>query len=125
RHDTPTRLWWFSADAALAASAGQLIAHGDSNVLVSAVSAWEISTKVRLGRVSIASDVARDLTSYIARERFEALGISIEHGIHAGSLPGPLRDPFDRMLIAQAQMEELVIISNELIFDSYGVQRLW
>jgi len=69
--------------------------------------------------------IARDLTSYIARERFEALGISIEHGIHAGSLPGPLRDPFDRMLIAQAQMEELVIISNELIFDSYGVQRLW
>jgi len=78
-----------------------------------------------LGRLSIASDLARDLTSYIARERFEALGISIEHGIHAGSLPGPLRDPFDRMLIAQAQMEELVIISNELIFDSYGVQRLW
>jgi PIN domain nuclease of toxin-antitoxin system len=80
---------------------------------------------VRLGRLSIASDLARDLTSYIARERFEALGISIEHGIHAGSLPGPLRDPFDRMLIAQAQMEELVIISNELIFDGYGVQRLW
>jgi PIN domain nuclease of toxin-antitoxin system len=52
-------------------------------------------------------------------------GITIEHGIHAGSLPGPLRDPFDRMLIAQAQMEELVIISNELIFDNYGVQRLW
>ena len=123
--DTHTLLWWFSANSSLPASARKLIAHRDSNVFVSAVSAWEISTKVRLGRLSIASDLARDLTSYIARERFEALGISVEHGIHAGSLPGPLRDPFDRMLIAQAQMEELVIISNELIFDGYGVQRLW
>jgi PIN domain nuclease of toxin-antitoxin system len=123
--DTHALLWWFSGDPSLPASARKIIAHRDSTVFVSSVSAWEIATKVRLGRLSIASDLARDLTSYIARERFEALGISVEHGIHAGSLPGPLRDPFDRMLIAQAQMQELVIISNELIFDSYGVQRLW
>ena len=123
--DTHTLLWWFSANPSLPASARKLIASRHSNVFVSAVSAWEISTKVWLGRLSIGSDLARDFTSYMAQERFEGLSISIEHGIHAGSLPGPLRDPFDRMLIAQAQMEELVIISNELIFDSYGVQRLW
>jgi PIN domain nuclease of toxin-antitoxin system len=123
--DTHTLLWWFSGNPSLPASARKIIAHRDSSVFVSSVSAWEIATKVRLGRLSITSDLARDFRSYIAQERFEALGISVEHGIRAGSLPGPLRDPFDRMLIAQAQMEELVIISNELIFDSYGVQRLW
>jgi len=123
--DTHALLWWFSGDPSLPASARKIIAHRDSSVFVSSVSAWEIATKVRLGRLSITSDLARDFRSYIAQERFEALGISVEHGIRAGSLPGPLRDPFDRMLIAQAQMEELVIISNELIFDSYGVQRLW
>jgi PIN domain nuclease of toxin-antitoxin system len=123
--DTHTLLWWFSGDPSLPASARKIIAHRDSSVFVSSVSAWEIATKVRLGRLSIASDLARDFRSYIARESFEALGISVEHGIRAGSLPGPLRDPFDRMLIAQAQIEELVIASNESIFDGYGVQRLW
>jgi PIN domain nuclease of toxin-antitoxin system len=92
---------------------------------VSTVSAWEIATKVRLGRLDVAADLARDFGGYLAQERFECLSISTEHGIRAGSLPGSHKDPFDRMLVAQAQIESLVIISNDALLDGYGVTRAW
>jgi PIN domain nuclease of toxin-antitoxin system len=94
-------------------------------VLVSAVSAWEIATKVRLGRLEAAADLARDFGGYLARERFESLSISTEHGIRAGSLPGAHKDPFDRILVAQAQIESLLIVSNDSLLDGYGVSRTW
>ena len=94
-------------------------------MLVSAVSAWEISTKVRLGRLAVAADLASDFASYLAQERFENLAITIEHGIRAGSLPGIHKDPFDRMLVAQAQLESLAIVSNDALLDGYGVSRIW
>src|SRR4029077_17692814 len=97
----------------------------NSQVLVSTVSAWEIATKVRLGRLDVAADLARDFGGYLAQERFECLSISTEHGIRAGSLPGSHKDPFDRMLVAQAQIESLVIISNDALLDGYGVTRAW
>lgn len=67
----------------------------------------------------------RDFSAYLAQERFESLSIRIEHGIRAGSLPGSHKDPFDRMLVAQAQMENLAIVSNDAELDSYGVSRVW
>jgi PIN domain nuclease of toxin-antitoxin system len=109
----------------LPASARKLIANKNSDVLVSAASAWEIATKVRLGKLPIAVDLAHDFTAYLARERFETLAVSAEHGIRAGLLPGPHRDPFDRMLIAQALAENLAIVSNDVVFDAYGVNRVW
>jgi PIN domain nuclease of toxin-antitoxin system len=123
--DTHTLLWWFSDDPALPASTRKLIAQPDSNIFVSAVSAWEISTKFRLGRLPTASDLVDDFGGYLAHERFLNLPLSSEHGIRGGLLPGPLQDPFDRMLIAQAEAEKLCIISNEKIFDQYGIRRLW
>jgi len=96
-----------------------------NTVVVSAVSAWEMATKVRLGRLPITSDVMRDFSKYLAQSQFQDLSITAEHGIRAGFLPGPLRDPFDRMLIAQAQAEGLSIVSNEVSFDGYGVRRIW
>jgi PIN domain nuclease of toxin-antitoxin system len=123
--DTHTLLWWLSEDSSLPASARKLIANKNNDVLVSAASAWEIATKVRLGKLPIAVDLAHDFTAYLARERFETLPVSAAHGIRAGLLPGPHKDPFDRMLIAQALAENLAIVSNDLVFDSYGVKRLW
>ena len=99
--------------------------HPESNVFVSAVSAWEISTKFRLGKLPSASDLIQDFGGYLAREGFNALPLSSDQGIRAGLLPGPLKDPFDRMLIAQAQTEDLVLVSNEAIFDHYGIRRIW
>ncbi len=100
--DTHTLIWWLTENSSLP------------------VSAWEIATKVRLGRLDVAADLARDFGGYLAQERFESLSISTEHGIRAGSLPGSHKDPFDRMLVAQAQIESLVIVSDDALLDGYG-----
>ncbi len=92
---------------------------------MSAASAWEIATKFRLGRLESASELVQDFGGYLDRENFLNLPVSYEHGIRAGMLPGPHQDPFDRMLIAQAEVERLFILSNEKAFDQYGVRRIW
>lgn len=123
--DTHTLLWWLTENPSLPQSARKLIAAKNNEVLVSAASAWEIATKVRLGKLRIAFDLAHDFGSYLEQERFDSLAISAEHGIRAGLLPGPHKDPFDRMLIAQALAENLPIVSNDVVFDGYGVKRAW
>ncbi len=123
--DTHALLWWFSDDPGLPASCRKLIGRSDNSVFVSAASAWEIATKFRLGKLPNASDLVQDFGGYLARDRFLSLLVSNDHGVRAGMLPGPHQDPFDRMLIAQAEIEKLFIISNEKIFDRYGVRRIW
>jgi PIN domain nuclease of toxin-antitoxin system len=107
------------------AAARKIIAETKNTLIVSVASAWEIAIKVRLGKLPTATDLAADFPGLIEREGFQSLAISAEHGIRAGLLPGPHKDPFDRMLIAQAQAENIPIISNEASFESYGVRRLW
>jgi PIN domain nuclease of toxin-antitoxin system len=123
--DTHTLLWWLSDDPSLPRTARKVIAETKNTVIVSAASAWEIATKVRLGKLPTAADLASDFSGQIEREGFELLPISAEHGIRAGLLGGPHKDPFDRTLIAQAQAENLSIITNEAVFESYGVRRIW
>jgi PIN domain nuclease of toxin-antitoxin system len=93
--------------------------------MVSAASAWEIATKVRLGKLSSAGDLTADFEGNIEREGFQMLAISCDDATRAGLLPGAHRDPFDRMLIAQAQARNVPLISNEDLFDGYGVRRIW
>jgi len=97
----------------------------ENDVFVSAVSTWEIATKHRLGKLPIASQIMQDLSAVVAEQDFISLPITPRHGQTAGALPRTHRDPFDRMLIAQAMLENLVLVSNEQIFDAYGVARLW
>jgi PIN domain nuclease of toxin-antitoxin system len=123
--DTHALLWWLSDDQALSRPARKMIADTKNTVIVSAASAWEIAIKVRLGKLASATDLAADFSGVVEREGFQLLAISAEHGIRAGLLPGPHRDPFDGMLIAQAHAENMPIISNEVSFESYGVRRLW
>ena len=123
--DTHALLWWLSDDPALPQSVRRVIARKTNSIVVSAASAWEIATKVRLGKLDSATELAHDFTAYLARESFESLSVSVEHGMRAGLLPGPHQDPFDRMLIAQAQAEKLPIVSNEKAFDNYGIRRIW
>jgi PIN domain nuclease of toxin-antitoxin system len=123
--DTHALLWWYSDDHALPKSCRKLIAQSDSRIFVSAASAWEISTKFRLGRLPSGSELVQDFGGYLEQENFLSLPVSSEHGIRAGMLPGPHQDPFDRMLIAQAEIEKLFIVSNEKIFDQYSVRRIW
>jgi PIN domain nuclease of toxin-antitoxin system len=97
----------------------------ERRVLVSAASAWEITTKHRSGKLPGAADVAADVRGSIAGQGFEELAITLADAERAGRLPGPHRDPFDRMLIAQALARDLPLVSNETLFDGYGVTRLW
>jgi PIN domain nuclease of toxin-antitoxin system len=123
--DTHTLLWSFSGSSSLSARARRLIEDGSNEILVSTVSAWEIGTKVRLGKLPTGEELISDFSFYLKQLGVEALPISMEHALRAGRLPGEHRDPFDRMLIAQAQAEDIPIVSNDRIFDEYHVQRIW
>ena len=123
--DTHTLIWWMTTDPHLSKSARNLIEEKSNTSLVSAVSAWEIATKVRLGRLPAAADLVQDFVADLARERVDILAVTADHGIRAGLLPGPHQDPFDRMLIAQALAENIPIVSNDQALDGYGVRRLW
>ena len=109
----------------MSSPARQAVDNDDNEVLVSAASAWEITTKHRLGKLPGADLIAADVPGAIADQDFEELPITVEEAARAGALPGPHRDPFDRMLIAQALSRNLVLISNESTFDRYGIRRLW
>ena len=123
--DTHTLVWWLEGSGRLSVPAQRAIADEGNDVLISAASAWEIATKYRLGKMPSAEALARDVPGAIASQGFAELAITMADAVRAGFLPGPHRDPFDRMLIAQAQTRDLVFISNEMLFDQYGVHRLW
>ena len=123
--DTHTLLWWILDDPALTVTAREIIIGANNTILVSAASAWELAIKFRAGKLPRAADLVSRFSSEIELEGFQLLPISAEHGIRAGLLPGPHKDPFDRMLIAQSQAENVPIISNETVFEAYGVRRLW
>jgi PIN domain nuclease of toxin-antitoxin system len=123
--DTHALLWWLADDPGLTRAAERIIADTRNTVVVSAASAWEIATKVRLGKLPTAANLISDFGNQLRREGFELLAISAEHAVRAGLLPGPHKDPFDRMLLAQSQAENLPLITNERAFAAYGVRCLW
>ncbi|HME36907.1 MAG TPA: type II toxin-antitoxin system VapC family toxin [Candidatus Sulfotelmatobacter sp.] len=123
--DTHTLLWCFNDSRSLSPQARKLIEDGSNEILASAASGWEIATKVRLGKLPTGEELVGELDHYLTQLGCDVLPISLDHAVRAGSLPGEHRDPFDRMLIAQAQMENLRIISNDRIFDKYHVPRVW
>ncbi len=123
--DTHALLWWLDGNPRLSAKARKFIGDEGNVIFVSAASAWENATKVRIGKLPGAVEVAAELPVCIARQGFTPLDITMGHAQRAGSLPGPLRDPFDRMLIAQALAENIPLISVETFFDGYGVGRIW
>jgi PIN domain nuclease of toxin-antitoxin system len=116
--DTHVLLWWLADDRKLAKSARVIIANPDNDVLVSAASLWEISIKVALGRLEVELD---DLEQNIATTGFRSLAINYRHALIAGRLPAIHRDPFDRMLIAQASVEELRVVSHDQVFERYSL----
>ena len=123
--DTHALLWWLFDDPRLSAAARAVIAAPEQRIWVSAASAWEIATKARLGKLPEAGDVPQKLTHYLRRARFLELPIGIEHSLRAGALPGPHRDPFDRMLIAQSFVTGYPIVTIDPVFSDYGVKTLW
>ena len=94
-------------------------------VFVSSATAWEIATKFRIGKLPHAKEAAENLREHLVNQKFDELPITLSHAQRAGLLPGNHRDPFDRMLIAQAMSENMVLVSNEDLFDLYAIRRLW
>ena len=123
--DTHAFLWWLAGDAALSSAAQTAIADTTNEIFVSAASVWEMATKHRIGKLPGIGSIAADLEAAIAGQGFQGVPISLRQAQAAGALPGPHSDPFDRVLIAQAMLEDLVLVSNESPFDAYGVRRLW
>jgi PIN domain nuclease of toxin-antitoxin system len=123
--DTHVLLWWLFDDPMLSTTAHSVIQAPDNIILVSSASGWEIATKHRLGRLPHAGEVPHNLPSLLRKSRMDVLPITMEHALAAGALPGPHRDPFDRMLIAQAQIEALPIITSDPAFKQYPVTLIW
>ncbi len=123
--DTHAFIWWLSGDGRLSRKARAALAADVNGIFVSAASAWEIATKYRIGKLDGVAAVVVDVAGAISSQGFSALPIGVQHGQLAGSLPGGHRDPFDRMLIAQALLENLLLVSNDSVFDGFGVHRYW
>jgi PIN domain nuclease of toxin-antitoxin system len=122
--DTHALIWWLAGDPSLSTDAKAAIIDPENEIFISAVSACEIATNYRIGRLPQAA-LALDVSGALASQGFIELPITVLHGQTAGCLRGPHRDPFDRMLIAQATLADLVLVSNEAVFDRYAVRRLW
>jgi PIN domain nuclease of toxin-antitoxin system len=123
--DTHALIWWLGGDEALSILAREAIADAGNSVAVSAASAMEISTKFRLGKLGQAALLARNFEAIIRSQGFAELPITFRHAGAAGAMNIAHKDPFDRLLIAQAQVENMVLVSNERLFDEYAVRRLW
>ena len=123
--DTHALLWWLAGDDQLSLRARQAIADRRHEIIVSAASAWEVTTKHRLGKLPEAGPLAVDFAREMKKQGFTALPIAMSHAQVAGALPGEQCDLVDRLLIAQAREEHLALVSNEAVFDSYGIKRIW
>jgi PIN domain nuclease of toxin-antitoxin system len=119
--DTQAFLWWMSGSSRLSKGAAEAISDPGNQVLFSVASAWEISIKRSLGKLRAPEDVG----SAVEAESFDLLGIELSHIEALGQLEHHHRDPFDRMLIAQAIVERATLVSGDAIFQRYGAVILW
>lgn len=123
--DTHALIWWLAGDEALSRRARDAIADEANEIIVSAASAMEVATKFRIGKLPGAAVLAQDFEAIIAEQGFSELPISVHHARLAGEMNITHKDPFDRFLIAQAQAEDMVLVSNEALFDGFAIKRLW
>jgi len=123
--DTHTLLWAAFRKDLLSTRARLAIQSADNEILVSAASAWEISTKFRLGKLPMARVLVEDFIAQVTGAGYLLLPISAEHALRAGRMTGEHKDPFDRMLAAQAIHEDLPLLSGDAQLDAFGVRREW
>lgn len=123
--DTCTLIWATLSPSSLSAHARRAIADGNNVVMASAASAWEIATKVRLGRLRGAEDLERNYLDVMEDAGYTLLAIDTQAALRAGRLVSNHRDPFDRMIAAQALALDIPVVSPDAAFDQLGVRRLW
>jgi len=123
--DTHTLLWWVEDDPQLSASARSSISDEHNQCFVSLVSAWEMSIKASLNKLRLTVPVLDYFRQHLPGNNFQPLPITMEHVTRVQHLPFHHRDPFDRLLLAQAQQERLALVSADTVFSSYGIERIW
>jgi PIN domain nuclease of toxin-antitoxin system len=123
--DMHTFLWFCQGDPLLSAAAKALIEDPGNRKLLSIASCWEIAIKVGLGKLTLGEPSATYLTNALSRTEFQLLPISLRHVTAVETLPLHHRDPFDRLLVAKAQIEGVALVSVDAQLDAYGVCRLW
>jgi PIN domain nuclease of toxin-antitoxin system len=123
--DTHTLIWAAQQPELIPEVARKAIEDERNAVYVSAVSALEIATKYRLGKLKVSPTLAEHFTEEVESQGFTILSIDAAHAQRGGLLPIPHRDPFDRLLIAQTFIEGMTLVSNEELFDQWFVSRLW
>lgn len=123
--DTHALIWWWKDDPRLPARARSAMGDEANTVFVSAASGWEIATKVRNGQMPEMLESLPTFEDDLADDRFRQLAVTMRHGLDGGSLPGSHKDPFDRLLAAQALGEDLTIITRDAAFSDFGCKTLW
>ncbi|WP_416676781.1 type II toxin-antitoxin system VapC family toxin [Egbenema bharatensis] len=122
--DTHILLWWLFDDPKLDSTCRDIIRNPDHRILVSSASAWEIATKYRLGKLPEAKQLVEAYSQILQQAKFIELAITAAHAVRAGSLPIAHRDPFDRMLMAQAELENLPVLTYDEVFQTGLIQVL-
>jgi PIN domain nuclease of toxin-antitoxin system len=123
--DTHTFLWWLDDDARLSAYVKQFISNGVNELFFSVASSWEISIKAQLGKLTLPADLERFLIDQLAQNHLTTMPIHLHHTMGVYRLPPLHRDPFDRILIAQSQAEDLPIVTAAPLIRQYNTQTIW
>lgn len=123
--DTHALLWWWTDDARLSTLARAAISDEANTVYVSAASAWEIATKHRLGKLGEVPQAAPRFAELVAADGFQPLAVQQAHALRAGAWPQDHRDPFDRMLAAQTEIEGLTLVTCDAALAAFGCRQLW
>jgi len=123
--DTHTFLWWITDDQKLSGRAREIISDGSNELFLSAATGWEIAIKVQIGRLKLPEEPIRFILEQMRINAIQSLPIQMNHALHVSTLPQHHRDPFDRLLIATAQLEGLPILSSDHQLVNYQVEVIW
>jgi PIN domain nuclease of toxin-antitoxin system len=123
--DTHTFLWWINDSAELSTKSRKAITNAGNECFLSLASCWEMAIKASLNKLRLAQPLERFVPEHIAANGFRLLGVDFSHIAETEGLPFHHRDPFDRLLVAQAMTENLTIVSADAVLSRYGVKRIW
>ena len=123
--DTHTFLWWIVGDPRLSARAREIIGDGRNELLLSAASGWEMATKAGLGKLDLPGDLEAFILDQMALNAIDSLPVLMSHALHIQKLPRHHRDPFDRLLVSQAELENLPVLTADPQIAQYAVRTIW
>ena len=123
--DTHAFLWWIGDDPRLSERAREVLSDGDNDLVFSAASGWEIAIKARLGRLHVSGDLNTYLVRQLTENYTSVLPVHLSHALRVHALPDHHRDPFDRLLVAQAIVEEIPLLSADPRIARYPVEVVW